>query len=100
MGVDYFNCDKCDEVYSEHYFRWCNYCDNVYCDDCLVELTEEYGMNEDDRLNKCYECDQEIIKRRQEKEVNELTEILKRHVDFPDPERLDILIGELLKHFK
>ena len=100
MGIDYYNCHSCNNVYSEHYFRRCIDCDNVYCDDCLVELVEKYGMNEDDMINKCYDCDQEVIKRRQEKEVNELTEILKKHIDFPDPERLDILIEELLKHCK
>ena len=99
MGVDYYNCHRCDEVYSEHYFRHCS-CGEIYCDDCLVELVEKYGIDkENDWVNKCYDCDQEVIKRRHEREVNELNEILNKQIDFPDSERLDILIEELLKHF-
>ena len=99
MGVDYHKCDRCDEVYSEHYFRQCN-CSEVYCVYCVEDIKKTYGIDEETGwLNKCYDCDQEIIKRRQEKEVDELTEILNKHVDFPDPERLEILIKELMEHF-
>ena len=35
MGIDYFNCQKCDEIFSDcGTFGMCMNCENLYCEDC------------------------------------------------------------------
>lgn len=61
MGVDYFNCDKCNAITADcEDHGHCGGCGSVFCGDCYDELKEEENAfvcdSRCDGLNKCSEC--------------------------------------------
>ena len=51
MGVDYFNCGNCNDIYNDHGdYYYCGKCWEGFCVDCgKNELIEKYGIwNEED----------------------------------------------------
>jgi len=56
-----YSCDSCDAAYYLHCFWDCK-CGEIYCDDCVKDIEKKYGIDEEnDWLNKCNKCDEEIL---------------------------------------
>lgn len=72
MGIDYYNCEICDEIFNDcgHYGH-CGNCEAIMCGHCYDEMSEKYGeLGEDhenaddygeDAPNRCDKCTGDII---------------------------------------
>lgn len=82
MGVDYYTCDVCSEVYCDcGYCGLCEECSAGLCGDCYDKAIDKYGKDDDGQLNACQICSQDVIS---DKEV--LNFMLKKY----DVSRADI----------
>ncbi|MGY3188742.1 hypothetical protein ACVWXS_003466 [Lysinibacillus sp. TE18511] len=68
MGVDYYNCEICDEIFNDcGHFGHCGNCESILCGDCYDEMRKKNGeLGEDheraswygeDSPNGCDICD-------------------------------------------
>lgn len=61
MGVDYYNCDVCDEIYCDcGHCGTCEECMSGLCGICYDEAVEKFGM-EDDLLVRCQVCSGDFV---------------------------------------
>lgn len=72
MGVDYYNCSVCEEIFSDAgYYGYCIECEGMMCGHCHDKMTKKYGqIGEDhekvgwyggDATNKCDACDKPTL---------------------------------------
>jgi len=55
MGVCYYNCDICEEIYCDcGDYSYCEKCETSFCEDCVDKFELEYGK--DDELINCPIC--------------------------------------------
>lgn len=67
MGVDYYNCDACEEIYAdcEDGLSYCEKCENNFCSKCTTKygLREMYDDdNEEEWLENCPVCAKKVVK--------------------------------------
>ena len=69
MGIDYENCASCGDMFPDcNEFYTCHEaCGAHYCESCGVGLKKLYGVNEDNELNACTDCDVKKIHERKHK---------------------------------
>jgi hypothetical protein len=86
MGVDYYNCDLCDEIYDncDGYGGDCA-CKHSFCVDCFDDMKELYEYDEEEEeLKQCKLCDEKELKKKRkndiEKLINSLTATEKKQV--------------------
>ena len=72
MGVDFFNCAICNEIFNDcGYYGTCSNCEEMMCGTCVDSQGKKYGVVEedseaaldwgDDAPVKCDRCSGEII---------------------------------------
>lgn len=55
MGIDYFNCPECDEIYPDcGGFITCVKCESWICESCADEVYREYGRVDPDSEDADY----------------------------------------------
>jgi len=61
MGVDYYNCDVCNEISNDcGYHIWCDTCGAFICESCV----DEHGVEQDDETcetSNCPICAKKIV---------------------------------------
>jgi len=72
MGIDYFNCISCGEIFPDcDYVGICANCENWFCKDCHLTQIQKYGVVTDEEskarfgdkaLIECIECTNTIIR--------------------------------------
>lgn len=72
MGIDYYNCSICEEIFPDVIsYGHCSNCDEILCESCMGEQVKKYG-NPEERSDaaamygshspiKCDLCSGEII---------------------------------------
>jgi hypothetical protein len=61
MGVDFFNCDICGEIFSDcEHWGCCYPCGSTLCGDCYDSASEKYKA-EGGELLACQICSKDII---------------------------------------
>lgn len=69
MGVSYYNCDSCEEIFSD-VGRY-KYCEDghYYCSDCIED---DFKYDEDEGyITNCKLCEQEELRHQEEEEKKE-----------------------------
>ncbi|MCG7345361.1 hypothetical protein MHZ92_14575 [Sporosarcina sp. ACRSL] len=72
MGVDYYNCEICDEIFNDHgHYGNCGNCESMLCGDCYDSMRAKNGeLGEDHEKaswygeyspNYCDKCDGTVI---------------------------------------
>lgn len=66
MGVDFYSCDCCGEVFDDcGYWESCRNCNNVYCDECVSKI--KYIKDETGDVISCPICIDEELKNKKDK---------------------------------
>jgi len=75
MGVDYYNCEKCGEIFPDcGYFSSCGKCGSMYCQECGEDQEGVYGEDEEGELIGCDNCNKELSHERDMQELLRLKE--------------------------
>ena len=52
MGVDYYNCEICDEIFHDcGHYGYCGNCESIMCGHCYDEMAEKYGELGEEHIN-------------------------------------------------